>query len=97
MSHLNFDISAITQSLADLNIVNSFTDLKNLPLDEEKYIKIVSSDNPLMRKLLEISDGDMIIWGIKHGNPYENLETFLKIYKWYPEILNKLTLYIQNY
>ena len=46
-----------------------------------------------MRKLMEISDGDMIIWGIKHGNPYENLETFLKIYKWYPEILNKLTLY----
>ena len=91
MSHLNFDISAITQSLADLNIVNSFTDLKNLPLDEEKYIKIVSSDNPLMRKLLEISDGDMIIWGIQNGTPYENLQTFLKIYSWYPELINKIT------
>ena len=91
MSHLNFDISTITQSLADLNIVNSFTDLKNLPLDEEKYIKIVSSDNPLMRKLLEISDGDMIIWGIQNGTPYENLQTFLKIYSWYPELINKIT------
>lgn len=91
MSHLSFDISTITQSLADLNIVNSFTDLKNLPLDEEKYIKIVSSDNPLMRKLLEISDGDMIIWGIQHGTPYENLQTFLKIYSWYPELINKIT------
>jgi hypothetical protein len=91
MSHLSFDISTITQSLADLNIVNSFTELKNLPIDEERYSKIVSSDNPLMRKLLEISDGDMIIWGIQHGTPYENLQTFLKIYSWYPELINKIT------
>jgi hypothetical protein len=91
MSYLSFDISTITQSLADLNIVNSFTELKNLPIDEERYSKIVSSDNPLMRKLLEISDGDMIIWGIQHGTPYENLQTFLKIYSWYPELINKIT------
>lgn len=93
MSFLNFDLSRKIQALVDMDIVNSFTDLKNLPIDEESYSKIVSTDNPLMRKLLEISDGEMIVWGIRHGTQYENLETFLEIYNWYPEILNKLTLH----